>query len=67
MKDAKEYVAKIPEVHIQAPLYVRMEAYKEAAQCAHILKDPNALMQIRSKCKNKDDAAFVDGLLKQYQ
>ncbi len=64
VKEAKEYVAKIPEMHIQAPLYVRMEAYREAAQCAHQLKDPNALLQIREKCKNKDDQAFVDSLLK---
>jgi hypothetical protein len=67
VKEAKEYVARIPEVHIQAPLYVRMECYREAAQCAHVLKDPNALLQIRSKCKNKDDQAFVDGLLKEYK
>ena len=65
--EATEYVSRVPEVHIQALLYVRLEAYREAAQCAHQLKDPNALMQIRGKCKSKDDIAFIDNLLRNYQ
>jgi hypothetical protein len=67
VREAKAYVSKIPEVHIQAPIFVRMELYREAAECAHQLKDPNALLQIRSKCKNKEDLIYVEGLLKNYQ
>ncbi len=48
-------------------MYVRFELYREAAECAHVLKDPNALAEIRRRCKNKDDQAFIDKILANYK
>lgn len=61
------YVAKIAEAAIRAPMYVRYECYREAADCAHVLRDPNALADIRRRCKNKDDQAYIEALMRNYK
>ncbi len=48
-------------------MYVRYECYREAADCAHVLRDPNALADIKRRCKNKEDQAYIESLIRTYK